>query len=560
MVYRNMVLQKDKGKETRKEMRKKILSKMLMAVIAATFFLTGCGEQTEHPEDSVQSSEVVENADENVEQGSLFSGTIFDNLVMGETTTTDIEKLLDDRILEYEYDNAPFALQGKTTITDEFCQWKAFYKYILIGSGAREDYILIDWTVELLLDEDTEYKEAVKYIQNTIDANVLEEHIPIEDDYSDDIVQGDVTYYPIEKFTMNDADVIKYIMFGKYANCDTEEAKHIIVLSVGITTEEEYYKKGKKIDVEQPIKLELPPIASNEKESSDSWLDEYQNIAFYITDGTPVNKGVPCRSTSIVSINLKTNELKIVSIPCWLYLNVWKGDRYGKYGKYSNACRNYGAQGIVNTLDSNLDMNIQDFVAIDLKTFSEFVDALGGVWFDIQSININEADNKFIMSSLEIEEPIVYNEGYQLLSGDQVAAYCWHWGKNKILDSQLSDVFIAIHEKMQTVDKATLQQAINVFCTSNVYTSIDLEIISDGMIDIGAYNYSEMGGASFPQEDMQETVNMGANGPCIVPTDLESNVVWLHRFLFGQENFEVSDTVMEYSEEIKKRAAEYKAK
>lgn len=556
-------MQKDKRKETRKEMRKKILSKMLMTVIAAAFFLTGCDEQTQHPEDSAQSSEVVENVDENVKQGSLFSGTIFDNLVMGETMTTDVEKLLDDRILEYEYvhvNNALFSLQGKTTITDEFCQWKALYKYILIGSGAREDYKLTDWTVELLLDEDTEYKEAVKYIQNTIDANVLEEYPAIEDDYSDDIVQGDVTYYPIEKFTMNDVDGIKYIMFGKYANCDTEEAKHIIVLSVGITTEEEYYHKGKRENISSSTwKIEIEFDEMEVKTPAIEEVGEYKNIAFYITDEAPWNKGVQYRSTSIVSINLKTNELKIVSIPCWLYLNVWKDD---KYSKYSEACRKYGAEGSVGTLNSNLDMNIQDFVAIDLKTFSEFVDALGGVWFDIQSISINTSEvyNELIMSSLEIEEPIVFNEGYQLLNGDQVAAYCWHWGRNKILDSQLSDVFIAIHEKMQTVDKATLQQAINVFCTSNVYTSIDLEIISDGMIDIGAYNYSEMGGASFPQEDMQETVNMGANGTCIVPTDLESNVVWLHRFLFGQENFEVSDTVMKYSEEIKERVAEYKAK
>lgn len=550
MVYRNMVLQKDKGKETRKEMRKKILSKMLMAVIAATFFLTGCGEQTEHPEDSVQSSEVVENADENVEQGSLFSGTIFENLVMGETTTTDIEKLLDDRILEYEYDNAPFALQGKTTITDEFCQWKAFYKYILIGSGAREDYILIDWTVELLLDEDTEYKEAVKYIQNTIDANVLEEHIPIEDDYSDDIVQGDVTYYPIEKFTMNDADVIKYIMFGKYANCDTEEAKHIIVLSVGITTEEEYYKKGKKIDVEQPIKLESPPIASNEKESSDSWLDEYQNIAFFFPD-YPRTKNTSSKSASIVSINSLTSGIKIANVPGTLYLNI--GD--DKYRQYASAYNYGGAKQAIEALNTNMDMNIQDFIAIDLKSLSEFVDALGGIWIDVKKEIGATATKVGPMFILGTEEPLVINEGLQLLNGNQVATYAYWYGKAYGPEQIIS----AIGKQMQNMDEETLNQVINTYFVPKIYyTSLDAEEVNVLMKMLSEDNVIDE--ASFPQEDMQETVNMGANGTCIVPTDLESNVVWLHRFLFGQENFEVSDTVMKYSEEIKKRAAEYKAK
>ena len=37
----------------------------------------------------------------------------------------------------------------------------------------------------------------------------------------------------------------------------------------------------------------------------------------------------------------------------------------------------------------------------------------------------------------------------------------------------------------------------------------------------------------------------------MIPTDLESNVVWLHQFLFGDDDYTVSDSVMEYNETIK---------
>lgn len=242
-----------------------------MVMMMVTILLAGCGQQPENQEDDIQSSEVVQEVDKNVEQGSLFSGTIFDNLIMGETTTADVEKLLEDRILEYEYvhvDNAVHSLCGETTITDEFGEWNALYKYILVGSDAKEDYKLTDWTVELLLNEDSEYKDAVKYIQDTIDANTLDGYSTVEDTYSDDFVKGDVVYYPIEKFKMNDVDGIKYIMFGKYSNCDTEKAKHIIVLSVGII-EEENYLKGEiekiptvKLIDEEPAPLN-PPIKGN---------------------------------------------------------------------------------------------------------------------------------------------------------------------------------------------------------------------------------------------------------------------------------------------------------
>lgn len=60
---------------------------------------------------------------------------------------------------------------------------------------------------------------------------------------------------------------------------------------------------------------------------------------------------------------------------------------------------------------------------------------------------------------------------------------------------------MAINEQMQKVDKETLEQAVNVY-TSKVYSSIDVEIIRDGMKNISDYRY--VGEASFPQENMRQ--------------------------------------------------------
>ena len=55
----------------------------------------------------------------------------------------------------------------------------------------------------------------------------------------------------------------------------------------------------------------------------------------------------------------------------------------------------------------------------------------------------------------------------------------------------------------------------------------------------------------FPQEDDRIQANLGgALGDCVVPRDLTDNVVWLHAFLFGDENYAVSDTVKEFSSHI----------
>ena len=53
------------------------------------------------------------------------------------------------------------------------------------------------------------------------------------------------------------------------------------------------------------------------------------------------------------------------------------------------------------------------------------------------------------------------------------------------------------------------------------------------------------------------TRNMGAKGSCVVPEDLESNVKWLHEFLFNDKDYAVTGNVKEYSEYIKSFSAKY---
>ena len=51
--------------------------------------------------------------------------------------------------------------------------------------------------------------------------------------------------------------------------------------------------------------------------------------------------------------------------------------------------------------------------------------------------------------------------------------------------------------------------------------------------------------------------NIGAKGSCIVPLDLEANVVWLHNFLFDDADYKVTETVLENSKKINADTAQY---
>ena len=52
--------------------------------------------------------------------------------------------------------------------------------------------------------------------------------------------------------------------------------------------------------------------------------------------------------------------------------------------------------------------------------------------------------------------------------------------------------------------------------------------------------------------------NMGKKGDCVIPQTLESNVIELHRFLFGEEDYQPSDMVKNISKKISADSGLYK--
>ena len=112
----------------------------------------------------------------------------------------------------------------------------------------------------------------------------------------------------------------------------------------------------------------------------------------------------------------------------------------------------------------------------------------------------------------------------------------------------------AIEEQAKKTDMATLT---NVFSkvVEEIYTSIDSKDLLELVTNINNYRIVDEGG--FPEESMRTTGNIGAKGSCVIPLDLESNVVWLHKFLFNLDSYTVSDTVKECSAKVKSDTSKY---
>ena len=282
----------------------------------------------------------------------------------------------------------------------------------------------------------------------------------------------------------------------------------------------------------------------------------FRNIALFGVDSTTGELESKTRSDTIIiaSINEETKEIKLVSVYRDTFLNLGNDT----YTKCNAAYQKGGPEQAMLMLNTNLDMDITDFVTIGFKGLKDVVDALGGVEIEITQGEISHLNNyQYSMAEdMKIEYTPVKEPGLQTLNGLQTVAYCRirQIGNDFQRTERQRTVLTQISEKAKTMNVSQLNKiAESTF--SEVYTSLELKEILDLFEVIGEYEIVDSTG--FPQMDMLTTGTIGSHGSCVVPLDLAESVVWLHEYLFDEEDYKVSNKVQNNSDEIDARTGAY---
>ena len=151
----------------------------------------------------------------------------------------------------------------------------------------------------------------------------------------------------------------------------------------------------KVLSNEAPTRVELNEGEIQEKMNEavleNETLKGYRNIALFGVDSTTgaLEKGTRSDTIIIASINQDTKEVKLCSVYRDTYLN--KGN--DKYGKCNAAYANGGPKQAMMMLNMNLDLNITDFVTVGFQGLTDAIDALGGVWIDVDEEEIKHINN-----------------------------------------------------------------------------------------------------------------------------------------------------------------------
>ncbi len=269
--------------------------------------------------------------------------------------------------------------------------------------------------------------------------------------------------------------------------------------------------------------------------------------------GTNVGKGTNADVNMICDINHDTGEIRLVSVFRDSYLAV---NDSGSYNKINQAYFTGGPSNAAKMLNKNLDLNVGDFVTFNWKAVADGINLLGGIDMEISKAEFYYI-NSFITETVEatgIYSTHLKHAGMNHLDGVQAVAY----GRLRLMDTDFArterqrKVIQAAFEKAKTADLATLNQ-LTLVLFPQVATSVDMQDILSLVGDMGKYYIGETGGFPFARGD----ANMGKKGACVIPQTLESNVKELHQFLYGEENYTPSDTVLQISSRISSETGMY---
>lgn len=304
--------------------------------------------------------------------------------------------------------------------------------------------------------------------------------------------------------------------------------------------------KSGKLDLDEDKII----INKQVQEAEETTMKGYRNIALFGVDSTTgaLTKNTRSDTIMIASINQDTGECKLVSVYRDTYLNLSNDS----YNKCNAAYAKGGPEMAINMLNMNLDLNITDFVTVGFAGLTDTIDALGGVYIDVDDSEISHLNNYQLCIAEDLKRSYtpVANTGYQLLDGLQATGYCrirYTAGDDFKRAERQREVLSAVADQAKKASLPQLTDTANsVF--DKVYTSLDLSEIVNMLGNVTNYYISDTAG--FPQETNRTTGTIGSKGSCVIPLNLEDNVKWLHQFLFEDYDYEPSATVKGCSERI----------
>ncbi len=226
----------------------------------------------------------------------------------------------------------------------------------------------------------------------------------------------------------------------------------------------------------------------------------------------------------VCSIDLKNGKIKLTSVArdSQVVSN-------GRDIKINSAYSTGGCELAVKTLNQNFNLDIQDYVTINMNSLSKVIEVAGGVTLEITNAERIHANG--IMDELTPNSPKIQNSGLVTLTGDQAVAFC----RIRKIDSDLyrtdrqRKVLSALFEKAKELSVGEIAKAIHTI-SPMVETSLSNGKIVElsKILTVGGIHIENL---RFPHDNTnyQSSAATGWN----IAYDLDIAADELHQFIYN---------------------------
>ena len=304
--------------------------------------------------------------------------------------------------------------------------------------------------------------------------------------------------------------------------------------------------------------LDFSKIGVNTGVSDNNVMKGYTTIGLIGLDGRDgeLKSGARSDTMIIASINNDTKKVKLVSVYRDTYLRIGEdSEGNGQYDKANAAYKKGGPEQFLSMLNTNLDLNVTDFVSVDFQAVAEAVELLGGIDVELKEEEVANLNNYCVETSKVTGmdyTPLEEKAGVHHLNGVQAVSYArirYTSGNDFRRAARQREVIYKIVEKAKNSDIATLSKILDkVF--PKVYTSFTkAEILQMGM-SMMSYDIEDQTGFPFDHLYGERVKDAMGGLDVVLPVTLESNAIKLHEFLYPEDSYTPSDEVKAYSQRI----------
>lgn len=276
----------------------------------------------------------------------------------------------------------------------------------------------------------------------------------------------------------------------------------------------------------------------------------FTNIALFGLDSREgeLDGGVRSDCIMVASINNNTKEVKIVSV----FRDNLSQQADGSYDKANAAYSFGGPEEAIALLNRNFDLDIKKYMSVNFNALADVIDLLGGIEVELTDEEVFWTNGYCTETSQVVGRTTtdLTQAGVNNLDGIQAVSYA-RIRKTEGDDFKRSErqriVLEKVVEKAKTASLSTLNKIID-----QVLPQVSTNLSTNDFIGIAAsaarYEIGEMSG--YPFDVMTSEDVIGLEGSYVVAIGAADNVRQLHEFLFGAEDYQVSDKVRQINQDV----------